>query len=762
MYPFQKDILPGGIPTTLQAVYVNHEDNLDADIEKLVETYNRRLPPSRLLFICPFGIEKELKESLDSRWDEFKGRLSSVSHLVIAPYGKDGQLMSDQVARPEKLDQPDWIFDDDFLEELAINAVEMIFDKTNTMLHAPHGYMFRKASKRDEDIFVRAGNMLRESDCLVVFSYLLLRKLPPKCDLIYIDSFTILSFALGLQSLVGYFRRSDSTIPALTIENIHSYEIRPDFRIPNEPNYFILISASTSGGFARKLMDEQRAAPYRIVHLLGVAPPGCDRAFKTFKDSCIYFKERTPPLRPKSASQQNTLIEIGTEEFLVAQGPPRSVAIKHGHVNQHGARELHKPFYHTALRIHGPSPHQYGSHSTFSVSFKAENVDKAELGKAGCHPVRKWVFDHLAHELPASVSALVHIGDPMSESLASWVDEALKGKLAIESLSKIKELMNNGVTVDDSVVVVAHHDPGLEGLRKAAIALRQLKHMNCVHRHFLIGYAFPPSQTEHDRLKDDLRRGPGGPRQYGWSEYLVLPVGAAPLHESLTPSFSDIFDDDPIEASRGKLGKQLAKALSEWNDRTFIKAEGLFLPSTKGNRLTLRPDSVFFPDAKEPDVPKISQIAVYAMVSAAMQAAREPEASSSKNSAATPRFDNNPLVRSVLDPSMFARYNDGILQASLLRSAQRSEVDYSASDDLSRQFTSICQSVFVNCHHDAGEAALEFVYALATEKISLRSADSDRLREEIRRNPVLETFWNIVKPEEDEPPSVADAKEAPK
>ena len=133
------------------------------------------------------------------------------------------------------------------------------------------------------------------------------------------------------------------------------------------------------------------------------------------------------------------------------------------------------------------------------------------------------------------------------------------------------------------------------------------------------------------------------------------------------------------------------------------------------------------------------------MVAAAMQAALEFGASSGQTSASPTRgFDDNPFVRSVLDPRMFARFSDGILQASLLRAARPSELDYSASYDLSRQFVSVCYSILVSHNEDVGDAALEFVHALATEKVSLRSPDRDCLRQKISSLPVLDSFWNLL------------------
>ena len=742
MYTFHLVTPIDGSPTALQVVYPSHEDSDDrlaAGLELLVEAYNRRVPPSRLLFICPAGVERRIERSFTDKRGEFEGRLGSTSHIVVAPYGERGELVHDRIVHLKDT-ATDWEVTDSFLEQLGGHAVAEIFDDTKTILHAPHGYVFRKLSGREEDIFVRAGNMLREPSCLAVFGYLLLRRLPLDCSLVYIDSFTILSFALGLQSLVGHFRRSERPVPALAIENIHSYEITPEFRIPNEANYLVLISASTSGGLARKLIEEKQADPARIVHLLGVGPPS-----SALRDSCVYFRERHQPGRPKMiASQQNALIEIGTEEFLVAQGPPRPVAITRAHVNCDGACELHKPFYREALKFNEPGPRARGGYSTFSVS--------AEPGDLESSPMRSWVRDRLVHELPASVRTLIYVDDPLSAVVASWLREALGEHVSTKSLDRLKDPACDDLPVGGSVVVVAHHDPGLEGLGESNIALRR---MEGIHRHYVVGYSFPASRAEHHRLSTDLRMGRGGP-QYGWSEYLVLPVGADPVHESLV-SHDAPFDADAIEPYRTALGDELANALIARDARSRIPSDGLFLPRTNGCPLVLRHGSVFFPGTPTAGV---SQIAVHAMVSAAMQAAREPAVLSGRYSALpTPGFDDNPFVRSVLDPSMFARFSDGILQASLIRAAQRSELDYSASEDLSRQFASACQSVLVSRNHDVGDAALEFVHALATGKVSLRSADHNWLRREIEAIPELNAFWRLQECTWDMLPSEVDATE---
>ena len=728
MYSFDLTRYICGKNIPIEVVFLSHNDigdHLEADLEELVEGLNRRISPSRLLFICPVGIEAEIKQCFKKNSTLFHGRLKSTSNILISPYDNQGKLDINLISSIKPLTN-DWNITDEFLSEMGEEASSKIFNGSNAILNAPHGYKFRKLSGQEEDIFVHAGNMLLEPTCLAVFDYLLLRKLPIDCRIIYIDSFTILSFALSLQSLIKYFHGINNSIPIFAIVNIHSYKLDPKFRVPNDTNYLFLISASTTGNFRRKLISYKQAAPERVIHLIGVG-----KSENGFKDTCIYFKSREPEKVSSSArDQKNTIIEIRTEEFLISMGPPRPVSITKAHINDSGSEKLHDEYYRGELQIHEPRPASGPAqgYSTFSISTEGKSTHVP--------PIREWVKEKLVHELPATLQTLVYAQDTMSKNVATWINNELGGGVTMITIDEIKN-GDHSVPNNTSVAVVAFFDPGLETLRRSNIFFRDTED---VHRHYVIGYAFPASKVEFDRHKADICMGRNGP-QYGWSEYFVLPVGDNRIHASLALNNS-LLDVDEINACRSALGNQLADSLIERANRSKIRSNDLLYPRIDGTPLTLRHDSVFFSDDS---VSNVSQIAVYAMVSSAMQSAREPEKTPNlRNAPKSSQFDNNPFVRSVLDPSMFARYSDGILQASLLRSAQCSELDYSGNDDLSHNFASIARSIFIGRDHEIGDAALEFVNVLVTNKIALREVDKIQLIELIESDSILRSFRKIL------------------
>ncbi len=136
----------------------------------------------------------------------------------------------------------------------------------------------------------------------------------------------------------------------------------------------------------------------------------------------------------------------------------------------------------------------------------------------------------------------------------------------------------------------------------------------------------------------------------------------------------------------------------------------------------------------------LSDAVIYLAVATAVQCAREGTHTTEPRL----RFDSNPFVGSVIDPQMFSRFSDGILQGALLRCLHRSELDFSQSAVLSRQARELFVAVIRNATNVVGEAALEFMAALATGRVSLSPQDDHIVRERIRSaGPNIAQVWDM-------------------
>ena len=696
---------------------------------------NVRLPPDSILFVCPLGLEEKIGCKYIEIRDEIEQRLRTVRQVIVLPYGVDGRLQKNRI---RFLRGDSWEVSDDDLFTIANKCVESSLPSTNLVLRPPHGYKFRKPSGHEVDIFVRTGNLLSIPGLLYVFSHLIICKIPPIPRTIFIDSFTILSFAMRIQSLYAHFSRSTSKnegeINVPTIQMFPSYDVDSSFTLSSNDEYFIIISASTSNGLATKLITEHSAASDRIIHIVGMAPFEGE-----LKNSSIYFEKRDGPISPLKTDRTNRVIGITTDEFMTSHGDPTRVRISYKHIRRSCAKELSDPFYRTCLQIRESGEKTgYGPYSPFAITH-----DTSGYWSEG---FTRWLNETLIHEVPVTTKVIVHLDDPNSRKMGQCLKKRLrevtgeKDILCVSMDTFLKRI--DKIPEKSTVAVLAMQDPGLEKLGKISVQLRSKANL---YQHYIIGYSFPETKKQHARMIGDLKLTPKSTPDYRLSEFLVLPIGATYLHEFIFNDYG-INRDLPNDFD-SCIGKDILRRLSQGIQTTDSKCDReIFFPSLQGNKLKLRGGSIFFVDNEETEGESSnskqqnrSQEAVYLSVALALQGAREDSNLLMKGL----QFDENPFVISVLDPKMFWRFNDGIIQAALLRALSKSELDFSCSEEMSREFRQITISVLENANTVSGEAALEFLAAVVKKKVSLRDQDFEAIKLYSLNDQVLKKFWKI-------------------
>ena len=100
----------------------------------------------------------------------------------------------------------------------------------------------------------------------------------------------------------------------------------------------------------------------------------------------------------------------------------------------------------------------------------------------------------MIHEIPVSVSLVVHLDDCMSYSLAKRIS-TLAGSLADKvslPLSRLSAFDGAELKKGASVLVVAYEDPNLDQFTIASTILRKWPE---AHRHFVLAYGFPETKA---------------------------------------------------------------------------------------------------------------------------------------------------------------------------------------------------------------------------------------------------------------------------
>jgi hypothetical protein len=562
---------------------------------------------------------------------------------------------------------------------------------------APAGHVFKHPSGTVNKVFIQARELAKSEPQLCFIGRLIVARLAndAKSDLsiVFIDTMSIYHYVHEALRFIGSPAR---------IYSFHSYDDVKKIVPPSEP-YLVVISASTSGGMARQLHCSQGFDEQRLVTLIdmssqersGTVLVALDQVDEQFKKLCENGAE--------------TEIELVGEHFSSKAKPPRAVTLGLPHTPKDLKAAL-KYFDVTGFAgINAGEPP--GRIRVVSLTPPAIQADD---------PFDKWLSAEIRWSVSASIDFIVHTNDPSSLALANRSSAILtdaKGNGPVPILSSADMSQEALAGAKGILIVTALAGDGGQ-LREISRDLREFV-APLLPRHFLIGTGLPQSEEAWERLKQFLERNTSH-RRYGFSSRLVLPIGP----------------DNPDNAWRALQGlaakAEVADVELDSVEPTVITqslrvaAEALqaasngFLAKADGSQLSLSEGFLFFDGVYQDRLSDVPSSAVFLAMSCALQAAREC------------KIPGNQLKPSgyesvVISPECFLRFNDNILQASLLRATLPSELDYSASPHLSKLMKEFLGKVFDRYNHAYGAAALEFAAALATGRLRLKQSDQEEL-----------------------------------
>lgn len=152
--------------------------------------------------------------------------------------------------------------DIDGLSDVLQPAVERYIGSelqtSNVVVAAPQGFYFSKLSNRYSSHFIRTESLLSSSASIELLALRLLKSFREYCDglaerkvRVLVDSMAIWPLAQALVSL----RREDDPKRRYVVESFRSYDGLGDDGVESGPA-FVIISASTSGGLERRLLQK--------------------------------------------------------------------------------------------------------------------------------------------------------------------------------------------------------------------------------------------------------------------------------------------------------------------------------------------------------------------------------------------------------------------------------------------------------------------------------------------------------------------------
>lgn len=587
------------------------------------------------------------------------------------------------------------------LSKLLDEGLKTLVTTNPVVQIAPAGHVFRHPSKTVNKLFIQARELATSEAELAFVGRCLAMALPPlvTTDLaqVYIDTMGIYSLVREALAFAG---------SSASVHSYHSYSDLSELSPPTEP-YALVISASTSGGMARTLHLEQDFDEARLITLI-------DASRNDRHGSVLVALDKVDPKYGKQLSDgTETQIELFGEHFSSKAKPPRAVTLGIPHQPKSLGVFL------TQFGIGG----LLGLNAQPADSIRSRLICVDSLAVGTNTELFRWLEGEISWCVSAAINHVVHADDAGSKVLAEKAADKLHTArccAARPPVTAYRDLGANTLENATGVLVVqaVAGDGGL--LREISRDLREFLPPG-IPRHYLAAVGLPQSDETWQRLRQFLVRNTS-PREYGFSTWLVLPIGAdgttnawKTLSELATRAQMSTPNTPGVDVSIVNQSVDMAVALVK-------EAFNNFLPTSNSTPLGLSDGFLFFGKTFDGHLHEVSPSVTYATVASVLQTARDLSVPANQ-------LKPTGYESVVLSPENFLRYNDNLLQACVLRGAHPSELDYSSSPHQSRLMKEFLLKVFSRHDHAYGAAALEFAAALACGRLRLANDDRNELRD---------------------------------
>ncbi len=673
--------------------------------------YRENLRPDGVVVIVPDKRAQEYQSGLRTlaesqsilRFD------ASSSPLLVLPFdhaGAPGSLIIAAGDVPPKRSPS--------LSELKQAGLDEIFLKRDVLVRPGPTLHFVHPNGSHSRGFLRAANALVKGPEVKFMAMALLPYIATDPRRIWIDSSSIASIAYALVSLKQEMNPSYMPPP---IESFSSYDGIESTYFEHPEASFFLISANATGRLARQLIDKHGLLPRQVVTLFSaVADRGnlevlCDvgREAKGLEGVRSSMKVSSPKDCPH-CRDGSPLIQFVGDQFLANAISYRELLIVANHAPRTLAPTMDRLARKRLFKLRSTRSNS-DVHSLWIDAKALLNDGDAAAALEGL--VRRYV--------PGALSHVVHLEDPGSQALGVAVVEIITGLgmpepklVARNEISKIDAAKAN------SAAIVA----GCIGSGSSLQAVsRDLRDILKEKARIYIGITAKHAETEkHKSFKSDLVYNSEGHKHgFEFIHELWLPrPGSLTAWMKERAFVADILDSEQLlsasDAERAYFEQRLDTLSGEQ-----IGDHDFFLPAANGQELRLREGFAFWKNRSADGADQGDVLATIGSVLHHLRTSRDgaqPE----------PRISKTEFHCTVLSPSVFGRYNDGVIQAAFLRLAYPHELNFSSRPDLSADMTRIIERCLERAFDSQGEACAEFLMALAMRRLTLAPVDLERLR----------------------------------
>jgi hypothetical protein len=701
-----------------------NESNLKEEIRKFYET---NYQTDQIFVIGGDYLKARLKEVFEENQDStFIGipkrqETFLKENLYVLTFNKIGNATCDDKKIPKG-----------FLSSFRHEGLQHIFIKRGGLITSQGSHHFVFPSGKHCDKFLRTGNILLVSSEIYFIAYCLLKHFDEsKHDQIYCDTSSINSVAFALTELKNRFIEEQFR-KQISIESFSSYDGLYKNELSYTKNAFLIISASTSSNIIAYILNGHKMIDRENITILYFL--GEKKNYINVKDKVICNLTHTDD-NLNGIPFYNTFKEEDCEHCEKGSYPVEVAGdvflLERPKINPVVLSVKHPENYLSDLLLEFKSKKQ--KDNIFKVNYKENSNSKYEvyinfyeilygIKKGRYVKYKQKLNDYINQYIPSNVQYIISLNDKASDNLSKYIIDKIRPnylkskqpkKITQDQLALIKK------DVEGTAVVVGSCIANGKNLLFISRALRKHDKLRIV---YFVGISRTRNKEYLSFLKSNLKHGGYGSESSSFIEVESIFCNNDSKNTSwlkeikFLKDFSNFIKDEmPLFNSTVKYLEERKKTLQvSSGDKERGLALKLFYPRLllKGSEeLEIRKNFAFFNfDKYDEDV---SQADIYFTISNIINTLRNSDKQDRT-------LKQTVFVRSILDPANFNRFNDGIIQASILRAANPEELSYGIDYDLSQEMTNTLETVIKYNNDEQGEALVEFLFAIATKKLTLK------------------------------------------
>ncbi len=674
-----------------------NEDQLKTEIRIF---YEENYQSDKIFIIGGEYIKERLKNVFIDRQDEIfigipkRQDTFLQENLYIITFGKSGEL-----AFLNK--KPTKSFIDSFLNE----GLQNIFIKRGGLITSQGSHHFVFPSGKHCNKFLRTGNILLYSAEIHFIAFSLLGHFDElKHTQIYCDTSSINAIAFSLIELKNRFLPHDEQ-KQLSIESFSSYEGLYKNTYSYSPNSLLLISASTSANIINYILAKHKMIDRGnviILYFLGEEKNYinikdkvlCNLTFSESNTTGIPFYQTYKEENCEFCKRGSYPVEVSGDVFLLEKPKINRIVLGikdaekylSGFVNQFKSKARTQ----SVLKVN----YKENSDFKYEIYIDYYEILKGINEHGRYEKYKEKLNNHINQFVPSNTRYVLSLNDKASEELSTYIINHISqnyqsGK---EPKQKNQENLNDIQNIEGTILVVGSCIANGKNLLYISRALRRFDKLRIV---YFIGICRTKNSDYLGFLKSNLKQGLYGSETNTFIEVQNIFCNNSSKNTPWTveieflKEFVDYIRDEIPDAHTSihylENRKQLLQRSFSDTERGLVN--NLFYPRVSVypyEELTIRKNFAFFDFDNYAD--DVAQSDIYFTISNIVNFLRNTNKSDKS-------LKQTVFVRNLLDPGNFNRFNDGIIQACILRTGCSDELSYSIDSELSQEMYNLLETL---------------------------------------------------------------------